>query len=319
MKRFLALLLALALLSGCAAPVQTNDPGGTPQLQQSEQLTSSEPDEPAETPASTPEETDESDESGTIPAYSGEPYCVVNGNVPNFSESDYTTEPFETFSELDALGRCGAAYANVCIELMPTEERGSIGQVKPSGWQTVRYDIVDGQYLYNRCHLLGFQLTGENANERNLITGTRYLNVDGMLPFENLIADYVKETENHVLYRVTPCYTGDNLVADGVLMEAWSVEDGGEGVCFSVYCYNVQPGITIDYATGESALAEEGGAEQGSDETEASYVLNTNSKKFHSPGCSGAANIKQENRQDFTGLRSDLLALGYEPCGLCKP
>jgi len=201
---------------------------------------------------------------------------------------------------------------------MPTEERGSIGQVKPSGWQTAKYDNVDGKYLYNRCHLLGFQLTGENANEENLITGTRYLNVEGMLPFENLVADYVKETENHVLYRVTPVFQGDELVARGVEMEAFSVEDQGEGVYFHVYCYNNQPGISIDYATGESRLASEpaGEDEPGTAET---YILNTKSKKFHLPGCSGAAEMSPSNRQEFAGGRQELLDQGYTPCGICKP
>lgn len=188
-----------------------------------------------------------------IPDYSGTPYVVINGNVPYFSEKDYTKEAFEHYSELDSLGRCQVAYANVCVELMPTEERGQIGSVKPSGWNNEKYDCVDGKYLYNRCHLIGYQLTGENANKLNLITGTRYMNVEGMLPFENMVDDYVDETKNHVLYRVTPIYDGDNLVASGVQMEAWSVEDQGEGICFNVYVYNVQPDIEIDYATGESS------------------------------------------------------------------
>ena len=250
-----------------------------------------------------------------LPAYSGEPYVVVNDNQPDFPEEDYTVNSFESYSPLDELGRCGTAYANVGIDLMPTEERGSIGQVKPSGWHTVKYDCVDGKYLYNRCHLIGYQLTAENANEENLITGTRYLNVDGMLPFENLVADYVKETENHVLYRVTPIFQGDDLVASGVLMEAESVEDGGDGVCFCVYVYNVQPGVTIDYATGESRLDETGTVTAG--ETE--YVLNTNSKKFHIPDCSGVSNMNPDNREDYTGDRQTLIEQGYEPCGICKP
>lgn len=189
-----------------------------------------------------------------IPAYSGSPYVAINNNVPFFADNDMTTTAFETYSNLDNLSRCGVAYANVCTEIMPTEERGAIGQVKPSGWHTVKYDIVSGKYLYNRCHLIGYQLSAENANTKNLITGTRYLNTEGMLPFENMVADYVKETNNHVLYRVTPMFDGNNLVASGVLMEAKSVEDNGDGILFNVYCYNVQPGITIDYATGESAL-----------------------------------------------------------------
>lgn len=192
-----------------------------------------------------------------IPAYSGEPYIVINQNQPNFSLSDFSTTEFEIYSPLDLLGRCGRAFANVCPETMPTEERGEIGMVKPAGWQTVRYEFIDGQYLYNRCHLIGYQLTGENANERNLITGTRYMNVEGMLPFENMIAWYVEDTGNHVLYRVTPVYDDANLVASGVQMEALSVEDEGEGICFHVFVYNVQPGVVIDYATGENWLEKE--------------------------------------------------------------
>lgn len=190
-----------------------------------------------------------------IPAYSGEAYVAVNGNQPFFTEADYTTVSYETYSPLDGLGRCGAAEANVGQDLMPTEKRGNIGSVKPTGWHTSKYDFVDGQNLYNRCHLIGYQLAAENANKQNLITGTRYLNVTGMLPFENMVADYVKETDNHVLYRVTPIFDGTDLVARGVLMEAWSVEDNGEGICFNVYCYNVQPGVEIDYATGDNWAA----------------------------------------------------------------
>ena len=187
-----------------------------------------------------------------IPDYSGQPYVVLEDNWPDFDAGELTIEAFETYSELDALGRCGPAYANICLEIMPTEPRGDIGQVKPSGWQTAKYACVDGKYLYNRCHLIGYQLAGENANEKNLITGTRYMNVEGMLPFENMVDDYVENTGNHVLYRVTPVFEGANLVASGVQLEAFSVEDEGEGVCFNVYVYNVQPGVGIDYATGES-------------------------------------------------------------------
>ena len=192
-----------------------------------------------------------------LPAYSGEFYVVLNDNQPDFDEEDMTTVAFEYYSDLDALGRCGVAYANLCQELMPTEKRESISSVKPSGWVQGKYDFVDGQSLYNRCHLIGFQLAGENANELNLITGTRSMNVQGMLPFENLVADYIDETDNHVLYRVTPVYDGTDLVAQGVQMEAWSVEDEGDGICFNVFCYNVEPGVEIDYATGENWLAED--------------------------------------------------------------
>ena len=195
----------------------------------------------------------------TVPSnleYLGQSYAVLNNNEPTFIESDYTTTSFERYSELDALGRCGPAYANIGLDLMPTEERGSIGQIKPSGWHTVKYDIVPGKYLYNRCHLIGYQLAGENANEKNLITCTRFMNTVGMLEFENKVASYVKETKNHVLYRVTPMFEGNNLLAGGVQIEAYSVEDNGVGVKFNVYVYNVQEGITIDYTTGESHLNE---------------------------------------------------------------
>ncbi len=260
-----------------------------------------------------------------IPAYTTAPYVEVNGNQPYFTESDHTTTSFETYAPLDSLGRCGIAYACIGKDLMPTEDRESIGMVKPSGWQTVKYDIVNGKYLYNRCHLIGFQLTGENANELNLITGTRYLNVDAMLLFENMVADYIKETENHVLYRVTPFFLGNNLVASGVYMEAYSVEDEGEGICFNVYCYNAQPGIVIDYANGNSRLATE---EEWSSTTTTTaptdpnameYILNTRSKKFHLPTCGGADSIAEANRDSFVGNKQTLIDQGYSPCGTCKP
>ncbi len=193
-----------------------------------------------------------SDSVMQVPAFAGDPYVVINNNQPEFSEADMTQTAYEFYSELDSLGRCGYAMACIGRETMPTEDRESISSVKPSGWVQAQYDSVDGMNLYNRCHLIGFQLTGENANKKNLITGTRFLNVEGMLPFENMVADYIKETGNHVLYRVTPVFDGSNLVARGVQLEALSVEDKGEGICFHVYVYNNQPGITIDYATGES-------------------------------------------------------------------
>ena len=193
----------------------------------------------------------------SVPAFSGQPYTEVNGNIPFFKETDYNTESFEQYSSLDLLGRCGAAYANISRDLMPTQERGEIGSVKPTGWVQEKYEgIVDSNppYLYNRCHLIAYCLTAENANEKNLITGTRYMNVEGMLPFEEQVARYLDKNDNHVLYRVTPIFEGWNLLASGVLMEAYSVEDNGEGICFCVYCYNVQPGIEINYKTGESSV-----------------------------------------------------------------
>ena len=253
-----------------------------------------------------------------VPEYAGDPWVELDGNVPSFTEEEMETIPPEEYSPLDWLGRCGTAVARVGWDTMPTEERGEIGQVKPSGWHTVRYDgLVDGNYLYNRCHLIGYQLTGENANEANLITGTRYLNIEGMLPFENLVADYVDETGNHVLYRVTPVFQGSELVARGVVMEGLSVEDGGEGVSFRVYAYNVQPGVTIDYATGESWLS---GEEPEEDQARTvTYVLNTNSKRFHRPDCPSVEEMKPQNREETGESRQELLDRGYTPCGQCAP
>lgn len=251
-----------------------------------------------------------------VPEYAGEPYVVLNGNVPLFTEDDQTTDSFEHYGELDALNRCTYTFACIGEDLMPTQDRGAIGQVKPTGWVTAKYDFVDGKYLYNRCHLIGFQLTGENANEENLITGTRYMNVEGMLPFENMVADYIRETGNHVLYRVIPVFEENNLVAGGVTMEAWSVEDAGEGICFYVYVYNVQPGVEIDYATGESWLAE---IVKGENEAVLTYVVNTSSGKFHYDTCGQAESIKTENKETFDTTRSQMLAWSFSPAGCCNP
>ena len=256
--------------------------------------------------------------------YEGKPYTVINDNNPDFTDDDMSTTSFESYGELDGLGRCATAFANIGRDLMPTEKRGAIGEVKPSGWQTAKYDNVDGKYLYNRCHLIGYQLTGENANEKNLITGTRYLNVDGMLPFENMVADYIKETDNHVLYRVTPVFEGNNLVANGVHMEAKSVEDNGDGILFNVYCFNAQPGIAIDYATGDShqddsVVADASKSTTASDANVQTYVLNTNTKKFHKESCSSAKSMEASNRKTYTGSRQELIDMGYEACGVCKP
>lgn len=300
-------------------------------------------------------------ELADIPEYSGSAYCEINGNVPEFTDDELVTDAFENYSELDSLGRCGVAYANICKEIMPTEERGAIGMVKPSGWHTVKYnDRIDGNYLYNRCHLIGYQLAGENANEKNLITGTRYLNVTGMLPFENEVADYVESTGNHVLYRVTPVFDGDNLVASGVQMEAESVEDKGAGISFNVYVYNVQPGVLIDYATGDSeadpgyvvsdgnsgfdvsgeeeddaqaaetVTSEEThdtesdiGNETSEIQTEAAnedtYIVNTNTGKFHKPSCRSVKQMKESNKSERTTTRDELISEGYEPCKNCNP
>ncbi len=286
----------------------------------------------------------------TIPAYDGVPFVEINGNKPFFEDKEKNnTDAFEKYSRLDLLGRCGVAYANICKELMPTEERGEIGQIKPTGWHTVNYhELVDENYLYNRCHLIGFQLAGENANEKNLITGTRYMNVEGMLPFENKVANYVDRTNNHVLYRVTPVFDKRNLLASGVLMEAYSVEDNGSGVQFCVFCYNVQPGIEIDYATGESKAlpnAEEviANIKNAQKETTANnktanndkianndktdnmedinseYVLNKKSKKFHQTACHAVLDMSEKNKEYYSGSRQMLIDQGYEPCGDCKP
>ena len=257
-------------------------------------------------------------------AYDGKPYVVINDNDPDFTDADMTTTSFESYGELDGLGRCTTAFANIGKDLMPAEKRGSIGEVKPTGWQTAKYDNVDGKYLYNRCHLIGYQLTGENANAKNLITGTRYLNVDGMLPFENMVADYIKETGNHVLYRVTPVFSGDNLVASGVHIEAESVEDNGDGVLFNVYCFNAQPGIAIDYATGDSHQDDSIVADSSKSTTAAeanvqTYVLNTNTKKFHKESCNSARSMDASNKKIYTGSRQEIIDMGYEACGVCKP
>ena len=335
--------------------------------------------------------------------YSDSAYVELENNIPSFKKSELTTKAFEKYSELDDLGRCGVAFANVCRETMPTEERGNIGMIKPSGWQTAKYDNVDGKYLYNRCHLIGYQLTAENANEKNLITGTRYLNIEGMLPFENMVADYIDETDNHVLYRMTPIFKDNNLLASGAQIEAYSVEDKGKGVCFNVYCYNVQPGIEINYSDGTNRLADgtiasitlnyskytltvgqsktfvastspESAAKNvtwyssnnkvatvskngkvtavkagtttitaktanglkatckvtvkaKSDTTvtnstsvgNVTYVLNTNTKKFHLPSCSSVRDMKDKNKKEVSCSRDEVIDMGYVPCKRCNP
>lgn len=265
-----------------------------------------------------------------IPVFSDSPYCIVNDNVPYFDESEFTTTSYEFYSDLDELGRCGECIACIGIDIMPTEERGYIGMIKPTGWHLDKYDFVDGKYLYNRCHLIGYQLAGENANEKNLITGTRYLNIQGMLPFENKVAAYVKTTNNHVLYRVTPIFEGDNLLANGVLMEAYSVEDNGEGICFNVFCYNAQPGVSIDYKTGDSqsnpsvtttttTTTPTSTSTTSSEEQTAKYILNTSSMKIHTPSCSSVSKIADKNKGTYDGDISDLIAQGYTPCKICNP
>ena len=259
-----------------------------------------------------------------IPDYDGKAYVELNGNVPEFSKSEKTySESFEEYGKLDSLGRCTYAVSCIGKDLMPTEKRGLIGSVKPSGWHISKYDFVDGKYLYNRCHLIGYQLTAENANERNLITGTRYLNVEGMLPFENDVADYIEITNNHVYYKVTPIFQGNNLVANGVQMQAYSVEDNGQGVSFNVYCYNVQPGVAIDYATGDNQAVASSSASvtsTSSDEADKkTYIVNTKTKKFHNPDCEGVKKMSSSNKKKYKGTRDSLISNGYSPCQKCNP
>lgn len=340
MKRLtstVALLLSiLLLLSGCST-------SETPIVENKNTITQNEIIETVE-PSSVSDETNVKTEQeppqttvtkfdlSSIPAYSGKAYAAVNNNIPYFTENEHRTNSFEQYAPLDSLGRCGVAFANIGTDIMPTEERGSIGMIKPTGWHTVKYDNVDGKYLYNRCHLIGYQLSGENANEQNLITGTRYMNVDGMLPFENMVAAYVEETDNHVLYRVTPIFDGNNLLASGVLMEALSMEDNGTGICFNVFCYNVQPGIKIDYANGNSesesqpekettpvvvAPKEETQTEPSAPTT--TYIANKNTKKFHYPYCHSVDQMKEKNKRYLTCTRSEAISQGYSPCGNCNP
>ena len=274
------------------------------------------------------------------PAFSGNATVVINGNIPTFTDKEKTTVSFEKYGALDKLGRCTAAIACIGTDIMPEEERGSIGSVKPTGWNQNKYPgIVDSQppYLYNRCHLIGYQLTGENANEKNLITGTRYMNVEGMLPYENEVANYVLSTGNHVMYRVTPIFEGSNLLCSGVQMEAYSVEDNGKGVSFNIYCYNVQPGVDIDYTDGsnkkteefvvaykenqDSTVAERNIETQDnkSDDADYDYVANKNTKKFHYPSCSSVDDMKEKNKLYYSGTRDELIDKGYKPCKRCNP
>lgn len=261
--------------------------------------------------------------------YNGESYIIINNNIPTFSTEEKTcTEAFEIYSNLDSRGRCGVAFANVCKEMMPTEKRGNIGDIRPSGWHTVKYpDVIKDNYLYNRSHLIAYSLTGENDNEKNLITGTRYLNQDTMQIFEMQVLDYLRNYDNHVLYRVTPVFEGNNLLATGVLMEAWSVEDQGKGICFNVFCYNVQPYIEIDYATGESresASVDDNsynsintGNVVGFENMKMIFILNTNTKKIHMTECENVKDINDRNKSEYEGTLKELKEHGYTPCGNC--
>ena len=253
----------------------------------------------------------------TIPEYCGDKYVVLNDNIPNFSESELYQEAFEKYSELDKYGRCGVAYAMLGRELMPTGPRESISEIKPSGWKTAAYaDLITDVYLYNRSHLIAHSLAGENANPNNLITGTDYMNKQGMLYFEEKVLEYIRETGNHVLYRISPVFHGEELVARGVQMEAFSVEDMGEGICFNVYVYNVQPGVEIDYETGENWRNPN---YYDDEENTGVYIINTSSGKFHLDGCDGAYNMSSKNKRVFEGSRQVLIDQGYEQCGNCRP
>ena len=275
--------------------------------------------------------------SGTA-AFSGSPAVTLNNNVPGFTAEEITTVSYESYGKLDSLGRCTPAMACIGQDLMPTEDRGSIGMIKPTGWDQNKYPgIVDSNppYLYNRCHMIGYQLTGENANERNLITGTRYMNVEGMLPFENQVASYIHSTGNHVMYRVTPDFSGDNLLCNGVQIEAYSVEDNGRGICFNVYCYNVQSGVVLDYADGSNYADPNGneyatksentiyqnnpGVTTDTGSKTSSYVANKNTKKFHYPSCGSVSDMKEKNKLFFDGTRDELIQKGYSPCKRCNP
>ena len=260
------------------------------------------------------------------------PYVKVNGNKPTFTKKEIKKKSYQKFSKLDSLGRCGVAIASIGRDIMPKSKRTSISSVYPSGWHTYRYASVAGRYLYNRCHLIGHQLTGQNANAKNLITGTRYLNVDGMLPFEDEVADCVKYSNKHVMYRVTPLYKGKNLVASGVQMEAYSVEDKGKSCSFNVYCYNVQPGIMINYKTGTSKGSGKisGGKTSNGKKYKkkysnkkvkksGKYVISKNTRKFHYASCTYVKRIKNSNRQYFNGSRKTLINQGYSPCKSCRP
>lgn len=274
--------------------------------------------------------------SEAIPVYSGTETVEINGNEPLFTAEEITTTSFETYGKLDSQGRCTAAIACVGQDIMPTEERGAIGNVKPTGWKQNKYPGVvnsNPPYLYNRCHLIGYQLTGENANTQNLITGTRYMNVEGMLPYENLVADYVNTTGNHVMYRVTPVFSGKNLLCSGVRMEAYSVEDDGKGVSFHVFCHNVQPGVIINYSDGSNSLDTTYSSTKSQNTTgvtkqntisntttdSVDYIANKNTKKFHYPTCSSVKDMKEKNKWYYQGNRSDLIDKGYSPCKRCNP
>lgn len=271
----ISIITSLILLFGCSANVVNN----TTQQSISNTVSTINSQKSSKNNITSSTTTEQTFDISSIPEYNGSPYVEINDNVPQFTKSEITTSSFEIYGGLDGLGRCTTAFSCIGKDLMPTEKRGEIGSVKPTGWHLAKYDFIDGKYLYNRCHLIGYQLTGENANEKNLITGTRYLNIQGMLPFENEVAEYIKNTNNHVMYRVTPIFEEDNLLADGVQMEGYSVEDNGRSISFNVFCYNVQPGVNIDYATGDNSTSGEYTTTTDEDITD-TYIVNLNTKKI---------------------------------------
>ena len=313
----LACILALSLyaIPGCSSTEPT--PGATV----GESDVTDRALSPSPAPDSPDSRQDDEELLAAVPEFRGTASVELNGNTPAFTESEIARAEkgsFEEYAPLDELGRCETATACIGIDLMPTEARGDIWQIKPTGWITSEYDFIEGEKLYNRSHLIGFMLAGENANERNLITGTRYMNATGMLPFEEQVARFVETTGKHVLYRVNPIFVGDEMVARGVNMEARSIEDDGAGVSFNVFCYNVQPGVDIDYATGDNRKSDVVIDASAADDIE-SYTVNVNTGKFHHPNCRSVRTIAEDNREDVTCRRSELIDRGLEPCGNCKP
>ena len=312
----ISVIISLIFLFGCSANVVNNTTQQSTFISNTASTTNSQNSTENDFTSSTT--TEQTFDISSIPEYNGSPYIEINDNVPQFTESEITTSSFEIYGDLDSLERCTTAFSCIGKGLMPTEKRGEIGSVKPTGWHLAKYDFIDGKYLYNRCHLIGYQLTGENANEKNLIIGTRYLNIQGMLPFENEVAEYIKNTNNHVMYRVTPIFEGDNLLADGVQMEGYSVEDKGKSISFNVFCYNVQPGVNIDYVTGDNSASGEYTTTTDEDITD-TYIVNLNTKKFHKPSCSSISQMSKKNKKQYKGKRSSLINNGYEPCKNCNP
>ena len=346
----LMLVISMIAASGCGVDTSALAGNASKAIESEEnagaQATSAEDDSASKAEASETQKAgsavkyDQSKFISTIPEWKDKPYCEVNGNVPDFAADEIWTSTQESLDPLDSLGRCGTANSCIGVDGMPDQPRGNISEIHPSGWHSDSYDNVEGGKLYNRCHLIAHKLSGDDAVARNLITGTGYMNRQGMLPFEDQIEEYVKSTRNHVMYRVTPCFAGDELVARGVHMQAISVEDKGKGLAFNVYCYNVQPGIEIDYLTGDNKLEGEakepedakqltensgnaGIADQTEEDTQASpvltYVLNTNTRKFHYPDCNSVKQMKDKNKSEVEGTRDEVIAMGYDPCGNCHP